>query len=586
VRRVLALALAGLAALLALPAVASAHAQLEGTVPQRGAVLEHVPGQVVFRFDESVEAGLGAVHVFDAKGRRVESGGVFHPGGDGKRVAVRLPSSLPHGGYTATYRVISADSHPVSGGFSFSIGHGGAGAQSVDRLLQGTSAGPVTTTALAATRAVQFAAITLALGVVAFLLLCWLPALRDLAGASGRWAAASQAFSARTSTLLLVAAAVGVVASVVGILLQGAVAEGASLWSSLKGSVISDVLGTRFGTTWGLAVVAWALVLGLSRLSATRAPALQPASLGADGIAMPGSRNLALLAVPVAALCLLPAFSGHPSVEAPTWIMLPSNVLHVVAIGGWIGGVAVMVVALRTATGALATEDRAPLLAAVVGRFSRWAGVAVAVVLATGIAQSLVAINAWSELLHTAYGRSVLIKIALFALLLGFGWVNRNRILPALRGATTPGRAGVLLRRTLRLELAVAIAVLGVTGALSTYPPGDAEASGPASVTAVIGPARLQATVDPARVGPNEVHLYLFDRRSGAQWDKAKELTATASLPEKGIDNLPLPLHRGGPGHYIGSGVTFGVAGHWMIRITARVSDFDQFEKTVMVHVQ
>ena len=114
-----ALAIVGIAA----PA-ASAHALLQATTPERGATLKQAPDRIVMRFNEPVEVAFGAVRVFDARGRQVEQGDPFHPGGDGRAVAVRLRSGLPRGGYTATYRVISADSHPVSGGFVFSYGSG------------------------------------------------------------------------------------------------------------------------------------------------------------------------------------------------------------------------------------------------------------------------------------------------------------------------------------------------------------------------------------------------------------------------------------------------------------------------------
>src|ERR1700679_1017496 len=119
-----AFALAVLVALLA-PAAALAHAQLEGTSPERGAVVKHEPGAVIFRFDEPVEGNFGAVRVYDADGARVDEGDAFHPDGEGPRLGVHLKPGLPDGSYTATYRVISADGHIVSSGFVFSIGKAG-----------------------------------------------------------------------------------------------------------------------------------------------------------------------------------------------------------------------------------------------------------------------------------------------------------------------------------------------------------------------------------------------------------------------------------------------------------------------------
>ena len=115
---------AGLAAALALglaaPATALAHATVESTSPSRGAALAKEPERVVFRFSESVETQFGAVRVFDARGRRVDRGATSQP--TAASAAVRLRPGLPDGAYTATYNIVSADSHPVSGGFSFTIG--------------------------------------------------------------------------------------------------------------------------------------------------------------------------------------------------------------------------------------------------------------------------------------------------------------------------------------------------------------------------------------------------------------------------------------------------------------------------------
>ena len=567
------------ALLLALtPAVAGAHATLEQTTPQRGAKLARPPGQVTVRFDESVNAALGAVKVFDASGRVVQQGGAFHPDGHGDEVAVRLPAGLRDGGYTATYRVLSADSHPVSGGFTFTVGHGHAAGASVADLLRGETAGPVTSTAFSVVRALQYAAIALGLGTLVFLLVCWLPGLASAAGGGDEWSAAAAAFAQRTRGLLGVAAAVGATSAVLGVLLEGAVAEGSSLWSAARAGVIGDVLSTRFGTVWFAALIAWVLVGAGTVIRPATVPALRPAAVGAAGLALPRApRGLNALGVPLAALALLPALSGHGSVQSPVAVLFGANVLHVVAMAAWLGGIAVLVLALRRATAVLEPAARTPLLVAVVGRFSTMAGIAFAALLVTGVVQAIVEVASFDALLHTAFGRAVLIKLVLFTLLVGLGWANRMRILPALRAAGhSPRRAGVLLRRTLRAELLLGFAVIGVTGALAGYPPSTAVSSGPVTREASAGPAHLQLTVDPATVGPNELHLYLFDHHTGAQYTAAKEVTATAALPEKGIAPIPLDVRRAGPGHAIATG-TFGVAGDWRLTVTVRVSDFDEY---------
>ncbi len=234
VTRALVLALAVLALS---PAAALAHAQLEGTSPERGAVLQTQPSAVVFRFGEPVEGNFGAVKVFDAKGERVDNGKVVHPGGRGSEVAVGLKPHLADGTYTATYRVISADSHPVEGGVVFSIGTPGAAGETVADLLAGASAGPVTETAFGVVRGLDYLAIALAVGGLAFLLAAWRPALAVAAGAGADWPEAAAVFAGRARRLLWIAVVIGVVSGVLGIVLQGATASGTTFWSALDPSV-------------------------------------------------------------------------------------------------------------------------------------------------------------------------------------------------------------------------------------------------------------------------------------------------------------------------------------------------------------
>ncbi len=87
----------------------------------------------------------------------------------------------------------------------------------------------------------------------------------------------------------------------------------------------------------------------------------------------------------------------------------------------------------------------------------------------------------------------------------------------------------------------------------------------------------MEVTIDPARVGPNEMHMYLFDRRDGSQFDATKELTVTAEMREKRIAPIELDATKAGPGHYVVSGAAFGVSGTWSVVIAARVSDFDEY---------
>src|SRR6186997_290260 len=97
---------------------AVAHAVLIQSVPQQGALLHEEPRRIVLRFNEPVETSFGAVRIYDEKGKRVERGAPLRPRGDTIAIGIR-PGLL--GVYTVSYRVLSADGHPVSGAFVFGM---------------------------------------------------------------------------------------------------------------------------------------------------------------------------------------------------------------------------------------------------------------------------------------------------------------------------------------------------------------------------------------------------------------------------------------------------------------------------------
>jgi copper transport protein len=270
-------------------------------------------------------------------------------------------------------------------------------------------------------------------------------------------------------------------------------------------------------------------------------------------------------------------------------LFFPSNVLHVLAASVWVGGIGCLLLALPAATGQLEGLDRSRLLLATLTRFSPPALTAVIAIALSGVVQAYIDVRTLHGLLHSTYGALILVKTILLLALIGLGWVNRERIIPALGrivgAGASPGETGVLARRTMRGELALMLAVLGVTAALITYAPPIDAASGPFSANTTLGPAELEITVEPAKVGLNTAHLYLIDAKTGAQFTAVKELTATARLPSKGIGPLQLHATVAGAGHYILSPAVLSPGGTWEIQIVARVSEFESFSRAVKVPI-
>ncbi len=327
---------------------AFAHAQLLGTSPESGATVATQPKEVIFKYNQNVGGTLGAVRVYNAKGEEVDNLDVSHPEGQEHWMGVGLKPGLPDGTYTATYRVISADTHIVYGGLVFNIGHAGAAPTvTVAGLIGRNKSGKVTEVAFGVVRGLDYVSIALLLGSLAFLIVAWLPGFASVAGPEREWLLAARMFSRRMKWLLIVAIVLGFLVSVLGILLQGASAAGVSLWSSLKSTVLENTLESRFGKVWGLRAIDW-LALGIllavgtafARSSERKLSADAPEADAATLAARPPGWLLGLIAICAAYLAATPALSGHASIQSPTVVFFPSDVLHVLAASVWVGGIA------------------------------------------------------------------------------------------------------------------------------------------------------------------------------------------------------------------------------------------------------
>jgi copper transport protein len=255
----------------------------------------------------------------------------------------------------------------------------------------------------------------------------------------------------------------------------------------------------------------------------------------------------------------------------------------------WLGGLSALLIAVPRATRTLAESDRSALLSALLVRFSVVALCCVAALALTGVVQAIVELGALDALVHTGFGRAILVKVALLLLLAFAGYQNRNRLMPAIAAAAEAGRrtgrAGVRLRKNLRLEVGGIAAVLIASSMMVGYaPPSDAQ-GGPVSGTVTFGADYLEYTVGPATVGSNELHLYLFDADDGSQVDP-REVTASARLPDQDVGPLPIDLRKAGPGHYVAPAASFGIAGNWTVDVAVRTSRFDQDDVDIDVPIR
>ncbi|WP_434581779.1 copper resistance CopC/CopD family protein [Carbonactinospora thermoautotrophica] len=491
-----------------------AHAELVRTIPAGGQRLDAAPREVLLEFNEQVQPTRDGIRLLDAQGREIRTS----PRAAGHTVVLPLPAKLAPGAYVVSWRVISGDTHPVSGAFTFGVG--------VDPVTTpGTSQSNVSAaaTALAVCRWIGYSGTALLLGGVVFLTACW-PAGRGLPRARrlvlGGWVAA-------------------LVAAAVSLLVHGPYAAGRPLSSVVDPRLLADTAGSRFGIGY---LARLALLLAL--VWPVRA------------VLRPGARRAAVVAAGLLATGLVAthAIAGHAAVGERRVLAMVSDGAHLAAAGLWAGGLVMLA--------ACALPPRAPALGDAPARFSRLAVGAAAVLAATGAFQAWREVGSLAALAGTSYGRLILAKIAVFAGLLGLGglaWlaVRRSR--------------ETALRRIVPVEIACLAVVLGITAVLVATPP---QAATPTPELAIPlpdgGSASVQVT--PAAVGANEFRVVIHDPDHRVR--AVPEVTARVSLPGRDLGPFEIRLRGDPQGGHVGQ-VTLPFPGTWRLDLTVRTSDVD-----------
>ncbi|MGX5188662.1 copper resistance CopC/CopD family protein [Streptomyces avermitilis] len=472
-RTLLLLFLAVAGALLAGAAPVSAHAALTGSDPAQGAVVDKAPAQVSLTFSEKVALSDGSVRVLDPSGKRVDTGKASNL--SGTTYGVKLHSGLPDGTFTVSYQVVSADSHPVSGAFTFSIG---APSTTSVSLSDQTAGGGVVGGLYGFGRYVSYAGFILMVGGGAFVLACW-----------------QRGAAVRAVQRLVVSGWVALTSATLALLLL----RGSYTGSGKVGDIFDlTLLGQVLQTKAGAALVSRLLLLAAAALfiavlfgAYVKRDAENADAEGADGEGEDGETEksgsdadraaekkdltfgLAIGGTVVAAgLAASWAMAEHASTGIQAGLAMPVDVLHLLAVALWLGGLTTLLVALY----------RAPSIeAAAVRRFSRVAFASVVALTVTGLYQSWRQVGSWSALTDTTYGQLLLVKVGLVAVLVGIAWISRRWTaqLPETPEATATATA----------ETAVTAEPTDATDTTDTTETADAEEKQRAEVAAGASPA-------------------------------------------------------------------------------------------------
>ncbi|MFE1832790.1 copper resistance CopC/CopD family protein [Streptomyces sviceus] len=624
VRTLVLLLLAACGLLLTTAGPASAHAALTGSDPQQGVVVDKAPDQVSLTFSEKVALSNDSLRVLDPKGKAVQQGKPSEV--SGTTYAVKLHSGLPDGTYTVTYQVVSADSHPVAGAFTFSIGAPSTTSVSVSG---DTAGGGVVGWLYGFGRYMSYAGFIVLVGGAAFVLGCW-----------------QRGTGVRPMQRLVVGGWLTLTAATLLLLLL----RGSYTGSGKVGDIFDlDLLGNVLQTKAGAALVSRLLLLAAAALFISVLFGAYDKREDEEkrdltfGLAIGGT-------VVAAGLAASWAMAEHASVGLQAGIAMPVDVVHLLAVAVWLGGLTALLVALY--------RSEAPVESAAVRRFSQVAFGSVVALVATGVYQSWRQLGSWSAFTETRYGQLLLVKIGLVALLVGIAFVSRRwtaqladtvvqrgkRVQQKERvphkervaanasgsgsgkskGAGDSKRAAQLarqqaamdtarqkrtrdadpnrfgLRRSVLAEAGVAVVLLAVTTVLTQTEPGRTEqdakaakaasssssASDPSGSSGALtldmsfdtggtdGKGVVTVDFDPARVGGNEMHVYV-QRPNGRAFD-IPEVKLALTLEAKKIGPLAVTPDRIATGHWSASNVQIPMAGDWKVAVTVRTSDIDQ----------
>ena len=505
----------GLVALGAILAVAGAapayaHAVLSSSDPADGATLDRPPSEVLLTFSEPVDPKVSSIRVLDTNGRNVARGDARVLAADAKRFRVRL-SSIGEGVYVVSWRVLSrADGHVTGGSFAFGVGVSPVGVERPSGTVEAT---PGATALSVASRLLFY------VGALALLGAAFVSTYAFRGEVDVRWFPG-------TAWVAGVAGALGLTVS--------------QLRDS--GASFADAFGTSIGDSllWRAVPL---VVAGIALLLAR------------------GSRRLGMLTVAgVAAAAAIVAHVsfGHAAAGSQRWLRVASQSVHVGAVGVWVGGLATLLVGIRRAAPALRARA--------VRRFSGSAAVMLLVVAGTGAFRAINETGSWRALTGTGFGRIVIAKAALLVILAGLGAVNRYRNVKRVDGSV----AG--LRRVSRIEIGLAVIVLGLTGFLTSIVPGRSAARAgaptePASIV-VTGSdfgttTRARLEITPGKPGPNGFELSLTDYDTGERVVARRVSIRFTYRGRSDLQPSTLVLARRSDGSYAGRGGQVGLGGPW-----------------------
>jgi copper transport protein len=531
--------------------VAEAHALLVRADPPVNAQVREAPTVLTLYFSEPLERRFSSVRVIDQTGARVDERVEFDDA-DAALMRVILKPVSP-GFLSVQWQNVSAvDGHRITGSYPLTVlnADGSVPAGSAPEVSEGT-AGDDPNPGRVATKLLLLLGGSVLAGALVFVAMV----TASLPGEHGEHVRA-----------FVEAIAVKAGAIALGVLVLAGFGE-LALQASDIGTGITGVLDTRWGERWwvrNLMLLVPAVGL-LVMVSAERKSG--PAWLALTGM--------------VAYFAVTSSVS-HAAAGGGAFWAAASDFVHLLASAVWIGMLALLLLTFVTVRRTLPSGSRYGVLAAGLQRFSLPATVSVALLLFSGTFNSVVEIGRISDLVETGYGRTLLVKLLLLVPLLLIAGANAFLLRPQLveteAETRTRNRQALLehlegqLGKTVRWELAIAVAVLAVVALLVQLTPTRGRVEGPSQAAGeFVQTEEAEGLAATLVVDPNEPGINTFEVYLAGAVDVVEDVRLEFAQPGNllGTSRLPMQLSTP-PSFYVGQGPFLSEAGDWTITINIR----------------
>ncbi len=526
------------------PTQAFAHASLVEVSPAPDSRLESPPDQIALTFNERLEKSLYSIKVLDSNGRSVTSKKAVMSE-DQRMIRLDLPSGLPDDYYTVSYKIISADGHPVEMSYIFTLGDAlppppaaqSEGMPAMDAMQMSHSGGHG--------GAIDSGEIILFLSRMAYFLtmLClvgWLfwsilepKKSGDLQILGKHWSIVLQ----RSFLLALLC--------MIALQLPDMIDE----WT---GSSFGELLGTSIGLSWLVSLIL--SVIGFYALG----------------------RSKIVDALWIALLLAAKSISGHAMAYEPPVRTIALDWIHLLAAAIWAGGLLYTLIHWRGHR-AYTTQF--------LPRFSRGAWMSLLSLIATGVASTLIFLPKLSYVVYTRWGVLLLAKVGLVLLVLVAGMLMRRKIKKQI-----VAKAGWLLK----LDFALMLMIMLIVGIFTYSSP--VPANTPLYWHVMGTSVHMSAIITPNAPGTNsfEVDVWLPEEQKLPKHVqmllkyKDDDEVAPIEVPLEQSFDHELPYSSPGLTRfvYVGEGPYLPFPGHWEleVRVMDSLDNEKIYNKTMMLY--